>query len=377
MKSHLLLSGMLATASAVFILSGCASQEPDPGEVGATGDAIRFSAMAENNTRAEYTTNNLKSFNVFAYLTNPSEYADTTLYMDNVVVSKTPTNLWEYSPVEYWPTNSSLDFYAYAPDSWFTAGQSPKQPVHYTNNGYCTDLIYAVSLNRSKPSSSDGNAQICFNFRHALSKIDVNLRTTDETNLLVRVGRVTLMGTMMQGDFIFPSRSTDQTSATADPLSIGHWTNLSNPHGQVIYMGMDQSDILQLTTNYVNVNPVIPSYGEPGFSPFVLPQPLSWDINGTATTTDSQSIVIELSIYDATTYTKVWPNSDTPSSSIVPGSFNNDGYIRFPVSSSTVKEWLPGHHYVYNLTINAHAEMGEIVFGDPTVDSFIDVETSY
>lgn len=356
-------------------MTGCSNNEPSQPEGEAIDrDAIRFTATTESPSRADYTTANLKAFNVFAYLTNPSEYSDQSLYMDNVEVTKGSDNSWSYSPVEYWPARSAVDFYAFAPASWLEAGKSPKEPMHYENNGWANDLIYATALNRSKPTVQGANAQVRFNFRHALSKVEVFLRTTEETNLLVRVSRVTIRNNYLAGDFTFPTRSTDQSLGSADPQSIGTWSNYSNPMGQIIYAAMTQGDVLHLNTNYVNVNPVIPDFDGPALNPFVIPQPLTY---ANQTAANQPKIEVELSIYDAKTYAKLWPNADTPPENIVPGSLNTDGFILFPVTNENVSQWLPGYKYIYNITIDAHSEMGEITFGDPTVDTFIDVQSVY
>ena len=59
------------------------------------------------------------------------------------------------------------------------------------------------------------------------------------------------------------------------------------------------------------------------------------------------------------------------------GSTFGDGLIKFPLSTSYFSEWSPGCHYIYNLVVNSQDEMGAIEFGNPTVESFIEVETSY
>jgi hypothetical protein len=88
-------------------------------------------------------------------------------------------------------------------------------------------------------------------------------------------------------------------------------------------------------------------------------------------------IQIDLSIYDPETGAKIWPNKNTPASDIVVSSKNGDGRIKFPVSTSTIKEWKPGYHYIYNVVINGHHDIGEIEFGEPTVDTFVEVNTDY
>ena len=57
----------------------------------------------------------MQSFNVYAYTGTPS--APVT-FMDNVTVTKTSSNTWTYSPLQYWPAKQTVDFYAFAPAGW-------------------------------------------------------------------------------------------------------------------------------------------------------------------------------------------------------------------------------------------------------------------
>ena len=72
--------------------------------------AVRFAANTGIRGAGDITTANLAAFNVYAY-TAP---APPNLFMDNVEVTKTANNVWTYSPVEYWPSKETVDFYAFA-----------------------------------------------------------------------------------------------------------------------------------------------------------------------------------------------------------------------------------------------------------------------
>ena len=74
---------------------------------------------------------------------------------------------------------------------------------------------------------------------------------------------------------------------------------------------------------------------------------------------------------------KLWPNANTPDENIAEGSTFGDGLLKFPLSTSRFSKWEPGCHYIYNLVINSNDEMGTIEFGTPTVDTFVDVTTTY
>lgn len=106
----------IATLFSTIALTACSSaDEPrQPGEN--DSNAIRFAANTEySRAKGDITTNNLTSFNVYAYTglgTSP------VTFMDNVKVTKTGANTWTYSPIKYWPANEDVDFYAFSPQGW-------------------------------------------------------------------------------------------------------------------------------------------------------------------------------------------------------------------------------------------------------------------
>ena len=105
---------MGAAFAALTALASCS--EEDAGTAAPDDGAIRFAANTEYGSRAaDVTTGNLSEFSVFAYTG-----AAQTLFMDNVKVTKSASNVWTYSPIKYWPAEN-VDFYAYAPGAWVGA----------------------------------------------------------------------------------------------------------------------------------------------------------------------------------------------------------------------------------------------------------------
>lgn len=86
-------------------LAGCTQDNPDnPGNAVSDSKAIMFAPNTVYTRSGDITSSNLDKFQVYAYTetgTNP------TLFMDNVTVSRTSSNTWAYSPLEYWPTDSA------------------------------------------------------------------------------------------------------------------------------------------------------------------------------------------------------------------------------------------------------------------------------
>lgn len=363
---------MAAMGISVCGLCSCSENDaPDIDTSATASNAIRFAANTEFASRAgDITTNNLKQFYVYAYTGTDSV---PELFMDNVTVSKSDNNTWTYSPIKYWPAHQTVDFYAFAP-AWVGAS-GPLKPVTYENRYGDEDIVYAVSPDLTGNTDAP-NAQVVFNFRHALSKVTVKMSSTNE-NLKVKVSNVVLTNIMARGNFNFPHASTSQiippetsTPGAVPENSIGKWTDQNTRMVYLLHMSQDQGEVIELTSTPVD----IALYGDGLGAQFMIPQPLVWRSNGSGNDT---YITVMGSIYDAKTGDKLWPNKNTPPENIPDGNTNGDGLMKFPLSTSKLTNWIPGCHYIYNMVINANEEMGAIEFGTPTVDSFVDVESTY
>lgn len=359
MKTFKLLFGLPALLALSF--TSCTTDEgPSATEMLRSDRQIRFAAATEM-TRADVTTNNLTSFNVYAYTgtaTSPK------VFMDNVAVTKNSTNVWTYSPVEYWPAKESVDFYAFAPSGWLGSA-TPVIPIPYDNSEGITDIVYAVNTNLTGNTGS--NAQVLFNFRHALSKVTVKLSSTN-TSLQVKVTNVALANIATKGNFHFPGIS---TAGNVTPNSTGHWTDQNTPSTYLYHMSQAADDIITLNST---PNDLSSSDLQLGGPKYLLPQTLIWNNNGSASDT---YLTVMCSVYDAHTGTKLWPNANTPTENVVEGSTFGDGLLKFPLSTTAFNEWQPGYQYIYNVVINSNEEMGAITFGTPSVDTYVNMDTNY
>ncbi len=353
--SQLLLGGMAIFA---ISLASCSSEDGPADPSTHTYDRqIRFAASTDL-TRSDITTNTLNSFNVYAY-------TGKTVFMDNVTVSKSATNVWTYSPIKYWPAQEAVDFYAFAPNDWLGSA-TPVMPVPYDNLEGMTDLIYAVNPNM-KGYTGTPNAQVHFNFRHALSKVSIKLSSTN-TSIQVRVTNVALANIASKGNFHFPTNS---TAGTVSPNSVGYWNDQNTPIPYLYHMSQAPDDVITLTSTPNDLSSPDAIFGGPKY---LVPQRLVWNNGGSGSDT---YITVMCSVYDATTGTKIWPNANTPADNVVQGSTYGDGLLKFPLSTTSFNEWQPGYHYVYNVVINSNDEMGAIEFGDPSVETYVDVDTNY
>lgn len=383
----------VVAATAAMALAACSDNNSTQAEPASTDGQIRFSASTQSTTRAyqygtDVTTNTLDEFNVFAYIANPTTTDNGKPYMDNVLVSKGQNNVWTYSPVQYWP-QSALNFYAYAPaEGWNAYRDTPiddvSQPFTFYNGTAQYDIVYATAMNRTQPTTPGADAQVRFNFRHALAKTQINMRSVP-SNLSVVVGLVTFNNIYSEGDFTFPTQSTTP-AAQPEPESIGTWSNQKDPIAYPCTFPQLPSERIMLTTQYQQLNQPHPEMGGASMvGPYMIPQSVAF--NSTAPTS-GPCMRIHLTVYDNSTHTQVWPNANTPGDMLEDPDHplnNHDGILTFPLSSTAstatgntdVREWKPGHLYVYNITIDPTQLLGEIDFGQPTVDGFITVETAY
>lgn len=343
------------------VLPSCSSEDDDPIATGAD-NVIRFTAASrptQSRVAEDITTGNLKQFFVYGYLTS-----DGSPYMTNVEVNKTGTNLWEYSPVKYWPSGDALNFYAYAPAGMLAPGTTPLDAVHFTNNGM-SDFIYAVSPGLSQPAQGS-EAQVKFNFRHALAKITVKL-SSEDTTMEVRVNNATIVGANQYGDFRFPTASTAGDIESGSAESIGTWSNLGSKGFTVLHMAQRQDEIITLTPEPVDIDT------DGDAAKFFIPQELPFKQGGDYE--NEVYLVLTCAMYDKATGKKIWPNANTPDINLPNGGISGEGYIYLSLQGSDFTAWKGGYHYIYNVVINGHPDMSQIEFDNPTVDKFVTVTT--
>lgn len=140
-----------------------------------TDNSIAFDTYVGKQTRASQTTGaNLAEFGVYAYVNTSSPYQ----LIDNEKISKTQDGKWNYTNVKYWPENSTVDFFAYAPykANWANYSSADKS-FTYTIPALAStqeDLIAATSFQKDK---SNGNVGLVF--KHLLSRIGFSAKLAE------------------------------------------------------------------------------------------------------------------------------------------------------------------------------------------------------
>lgn len=176
-------------------LSACQAEDDAPHmpqgtiPIGFSGDVSETRAAAEYASAADLT-----AIGVFAYFTNGafSESSATPNFMYNQQVERQASNgSWTYSPVKYWPDNTTekLSFFAYAPyvDDAASGGSNPVFKGN-TETGFPaltytvpaaeadqTDLLASVPMMNQTYEETSGSVK--FTMKHALTKVNVNIKS--------------------------------------------------------------------------------------------------------------------------------------------------------------------------------------------------------
>ena len=180
-------------------LSGCQAEDDAPDipqvtiPVGFSGDVPETRAAKEYVSAADLT-----AIGVFAYFTNGmfSEDSSTPNLMYNQQVKRDPDDgSWTYSPVKYWPNNTTdkISFFAYAPyvDDAASDGsnfafkgmtEAGFPALTYTvpaveNNQ--VDLLAAVPL-MDQGYDNGNSGTVKFLLKHALTKVKVCIESKDD-----------------------------------------------------------------------------------------------------------------------------------------------------------------------------------------------------
>ena len=181
---------------AQLVLSGCAGEAVEETSSSSSSE-INFDAYLGRNasTRSEVTDNtHLKGtegnsgFGVFARY-NYNGKILSLLDTEHVTWNK-DQNHWEYTNTRYWPSEGSVDFYAFAPYS-----DQPKLnnfEIDFPSNMSPIDLVYANAENQKK---TDNPVQ--FTFKHALARLSFDITANqilEKNGAVIKVKEVKLYG---------------------------------------------------------------------------------------------------------------------------------------------------------------------------------------
>lgn len=190
---------------AQLVLSGCAGEAVEETSSSSSSE-INFDAYLGRNasTRSEVTDNtHLKGtagnsgFGVFARY-NYNGKILSLLDTERVTWNK-DQNHWEYTNTRFWPSEGSVDFYAFAPYSDQPKLVSPPDknepnPTYIFFPSYMSpvDLVWANAKGRTKT-----NEPVKFTFNHALARLGFDITANqdlEENGAVITVNKVILYG---------------------------------------------------------------------------------------------------------------------------------------------------------------------------------------
>lgn len=333
---------LLMMAVAALVLASCSSDET----VAVNQDnAINIRAYQTGLTRAtdaDLSTSG-KTFKVTAFPTGTTS----TAYIPEVVFTTDGTTFTSASKY-YWKANTPLDFYAWAPSD-LSASANHYDGFTITPGatiGSQPDLIYAVSKNWFKDNTPTGTEQVAssgvvLNFRHAESKIVINLQNTN-ANLKFTVKDVAIGNILNSGTFTW-NQCTDgaTTPTTADNTDGKNSKYLDGTWNTSSASATAYTVTMESTSSYNIFDGTVAAKGltstPANYEMILIPQPLTTEATYSSATSgssfDGPYISVELMIQnkqDGDAYLT------TPASTYVKA--------MWPLTSIT---WLPGHKYTY------------------------------
>ncbi len=192
-------------ASVMILLASCAKNELITGTFSHKavefcvyqGNAPVGKGLVTDNGAADLATSaSIKKtgFGITAYYTETSDWeADASVpnFMYNQeVVWDSGAGLWTYSPLKYWPTmpGEKISFFAYAPYADGENGLAPSDntaanpSVKWTRTeaDKLVDFVAASAMNRQQDNAAENIGTIGFNFRHQMSRLGFQVRTSED-----------------------------------------------------------------------------------------------------------------------------------------------------------------------------------------------------
>lgn len=372
-KKNLLILALLA--GALPFIASCSSDEL-VAENQSNPNEISFTPLLTGVTRAmsiDATELQTQGFNVTAIINGGS----TAYFTAENYTWNSTANAYTSTTKHYWPSEGSLDFYAYSPMSDTYVGTG-KQIVKTDYNTFDVtpsatpseqvDFVYANTNNKTK--GTDGKVTT-LNFRHAESNIVIQLKNT-ATDLKFTVKDVAIGYILPTAQFDYTGSTNGTTDNTNTDAASGYYligwgtptgtrTSYSQTAGTTSYAtGASAS---ALTNNMILI-------------PQTLEVATVYSAASIGSAFNGAYISVELKIQDTSDH-------------YIVGTSSTYVTAMWPLTSIT---WLPGHKYTYtvdlkgggyyltnqdeNTDLDPILEGAEIMFASVTVDSWSDYGNS-
>ncbi len=227
---------ILLLAVAVVAMASCT--KTDVIQTSKDKNAIEFNAFFHKATKAtDVTTDNIAAFEVTAMLNNAT-------YFDAVAVSKNGS-AWTYSPVQYWPAEGTVDFFAWAPT---TSGTGITKSAY--NDFIVAPLADAAAQSdfvvaRTQGTKAANAAGVTLNFRHAMSQVAVKVYNGNK-NLQYDIYGWKVCGVDVDGEYILKDANTDGNNS--GKIAAANWCNNTTYTGS-FYDDFDKYNKINASAN--------------------------------------------------------------------------------------------------------------------------------
>lgn len=234
-------------AAVALIVSSCSSD--DILSVDKKESAIEFRTVNDEkttNTRAAITDlTNILSFTVTSYWEAGTTSVSESQYLFNAFdITRGEDSKWSYTPLMYWPTGGSADFYAYSPASSVNLTTGLKNYINGTiaykvpqikENNAQEDFLVAKAI--GKKEVAGGTPPVPLNFHHALSRIKFFAKTTHEDMTYI-VDEIALVNLNEEGTLNLSTLNIPETGSITYPSTVfPSWTPTRNKVSYTADMG--------------------------------------------------------------------------------------------------------------------------------------------
>lgn len=205
---------LLSLACGTIALTACTSQEVIDESI-EQGNVIGFENAVDKSTRADDPSQGMvlnkqtfDNFYVFGYYTKDG-MDNTAVQIFNTEEVKLVNGKWSYTNPRYWNPGCTYFFYAYScgdlklSNTWGTfsmdlTGTTTETRALVINNYLCDyrhqhDLVYASNegiVGKEKPKNGTANKPVTFTFKHLLSQIAANFKSTFPAGYQIKISNV-------------------------------------------------------------------------------------------------------------------------------------------------------------------------------------------
>lgn len=203
----------------------------------AEGDAIEFgNAFVDNATKADYSTDDIKSINVYGTVNN-------VMIFDNTPVERTEYNtVWSCDVTQYWIEGAAYKFAALvdvAKDDIEFDDYGMPESFYYEADGE-TDVLYDYA--EATGAASGENGVVAFTFKHLLAKAYFTATsTTQDERYTYSITYVKVTNTYPDGTYTVYTDTEDE---------VGSWESTSDPNDTefdsiegVVYLDEDEEPL--------------------------------------------------------------------------------------------------------------------------------------